>query len=127
MDKRILIEVLAFIAGLVFIGGVLAQDNFPTGVLSGTITNLNPEKREFAVQNKDREMIFGWDHETWVNGAPGGKEGFISDNLKEGMLVRIAYTKVDKHRVASRIDVGTSGLGISKGWESPFGCGGTLC
>jgi hypothetical protein len=127
MDKRMLIAVLAFIAGMVFIGAVLAQENFPTGVFSGKITKVDQEKREFVVQNKDGEKLFGWDHETWIDGAPGEKEGLISDNLKEGMLVTIVYMKVDMHRVASRIEVETSSVGILKGWETPFGCGLSLC
>jgi hypothetical protein len=127
MKKRIMIAVLTLIAGVVFIGSVLAQETFPPGVFSGTITKVDPEKREIVVNNKDIEMFFRWDHETWVNGSPGGKEGFISDNLKEGMLITIFYSETDRHRVASRINVETTNVGTLKGWELPFGCGLSLC
>jgi hypothetical protein len=127
MEKRIFIAVLALIAGVVFIYGVLAQETSPPGVFSGTITKIDSEERELVVHNKDGKIFFRWDRETWVNGSPGGKEGFISDNLKEGMLITIFYSEMDKHRIASRINVETNNIGTVKGWEVPFGCGATLC
>jgi hypothetical protein len=127
VKKRIMITVLTLIAGVVFIGSVLAQETVPPGVFSGTITKVDPEKREIVVQNKEGALFFRWDHETRVNGAPGGKEGFISDNLKEGMLITIFYSEMDRHRVASRINVETTNVGTLKGWEFPFGCGLSLC
>ena len=83
--------------------------------------------KEIIIQNKDGQKFFYWNHETWVNGSPEGKDGFISDNLTEGMLITIFYTESDKNRIANRIDVETSTAGTQKGWEVPFGCGTSLC
>jgi hypothetical protein len=127
MDKRILIGVLIVIAGAVFSTGILAQEILSPRAFSGTITKVDLGEKEFAVQNKDGEMRFIWTHETWVNGLSDGKEGFVSDNLKAGMLVTIEYTDLKNHRVASRINVEVNTHGTLKGWEYPFGCGLNLC
>jgi hypothetical protein len=127
MDKRILIGILILIVAMVFSGGILAQEILSPRAFSGTITKVDLEKKEFSVQNKEEEMRFIWTPETWVNGFSDGKEGFVSDNLKAGMLVTIEYTNLKNHRVASRINVEVNTHGTLKGWEFPFGCGLSLC
>jgi len=106
--------------------GVPQETSIP-GVYSGIITKVDPEREGIIVQNKDGEIFFHWSGETKIIGPPPRNGGLISNNLKEGMLVTIFYTEVEKNRVASQIEVKRSSIGTLKGWEHPFGCGVSVC
>ena len=127
MEKTIVIAFLSLMAGLVFMGGVLAQGISPPGVFSGTITKVDAEKKGIVVQNQDGEMFFQWNHGTRVNGSSAGEGGLISEKLKEGVRVTIFYAEVERNRVATEIAVKEGSLGTLKGWELPFECGVRVC
>ncbi len=127
MQKRLPIVVLSLLVGLVSIGQVLAQGTPPSGVFSGTINKVDLDGKGIVVQNKDGEMFFQLGGETRINGSPVGEGGLRSESLKEGMIVTISYMEKNGNKLASRIDVETSSVGTSKGWELPFECGLSIC
>jgi len=126
MNRTILLVSSVFVAGAFIIGLVWAQETPQQGVFTGIITKIDPEKG-IAVRSENGEMLFQWDSETKVNGSPLGEGGSISKKLKEGMEVTITYTIAERNRVASEIAVKETGVGITKGWELPFGCGISVC
>jgi hypothetical protein len=127
MKKTILLVTPAVVIGVLIMGLVLAQETSSRQVFSGVITNVDPEKKAIVVRNQDQEMLFQWSPETMVNGSRLGKGGLISEKLKEGMEVSVSYTEVERNRVASEIAVKGTSVGITKGWELPFGCGISVC
>lgn len=127
MGKGIRITVLALITGVFFVGGVWGQEKSPSGVFSGTVTEVDLANQRIVVQNSDGEMTFQWNNETQFQGSLVGKVGLNSENLKEGMLVTIFYKEGDQNRVAHRIDVKTSSLKNLKGLSFPFECGVKVC
>ena len=127
MQKRLPSGVLSLLVGLVFIGQVLDQGTLPLQVFSGTINKVYLDGKGIVVQNKDGEMFFRLGGETRINGSPVGEGGLRSDSLREGMLVTISYMETNGNKLASRIDVETSSVGTSKGWELPFECGLSIC
>lgn len=127
MENRFLIGVLGVVIGLVFVGGVLAQETSAPKIFSGIITKVDLVNKEIVLQNQEEQMTFQWTHETKVNGPPAETGGSIPENLKEGMRATVLYGKGSRSWVASRIDVGPGNLKTLKGWEFPFECGVTVC
>ena len=127
MKKTILLVSPAVVVCMLIMGLVWAQETSSRQVFSGVITKVDPENKGIVVRNQNQEMLFQWGPETMVNGFRLGEGGSISKNLKEGMGVTIFYTEVERNRVASEIAVKETSVGITKGWELPFGCGISLC
>ncbi len=129
MGKGIQIAVLALIllAGAVFAGGVWAQNKSPLEVFSGKITMVDWSNKEFAVQNKDGEMIFQWNDQTQVYGPPARKAGSDFEILKEGMKVIVSYMEGQPKRIANQIEVEAAKVKVLKGLSFPFDCGVSIC
>ena len=117
-----------FLLGWLLLSGeFLAQAAPPPAVFSGIITMIDLERKEFAVRNKDGELLFRLSGESIINGSAAGEGSLRAGSLKEGMIVTVSYTEKDGDKIASRIDAKTSSVGTSKGWEYPFGCGLSVC
>jgi hypothetical protein len=126
MKRTAFLVFSALMVGGFIIGLVWAQETSPRGVFTGIITKVDPEEG-IVVRNPNGEMLFQWGPETMVNGLRLGEGGSISEKLKEGMEITVSYTEVERNRVASEIGVKGASVGITKGWELPFGCGMSVC
>ncbi len=127
MKRTILFPVLALMTGVIFIGGVWAQETISLDVFQGKIMKVDPEGKGIVVRNQDGKMSFQLSSETKINTLSlEGKEILDPATLKEGMLVTVFYKKAASDRVAERIDVGTVSQ-KSEGWEPPFTCGAEVC
>ncbi len=127
MGKRIPVVAFVLVMASVFVSRGLAQEISPPNFIRGTITQVDPGKKEIAIRNKDGEVRLQWNQATQVNGSPVGEAGAVPEKLKTGMAVTVFFTQADQNRIANRIEVEAGNLGALKGLATPFTCGTSVC
>lgn len=120
MEKKFVVPVVVLIF-FALGGGVFAQESVPPRVISGTVTNIDSQHHQFAVQNKFGTIFLKWNQKTQFNPAS------FRERLKEGTPVFVYFNEgPEDNLVASRIELNWTGFGL-KGVQYPFDCGPSVC